>query len=457
MVLMYTKSMNGMLTVSQAANEIGVSIDTIRRWEKKGLIKSTRSDKNYRLFNLKEVKRIHDKLSGVTNCNNYRVLRSNTASELTSIDLFAGAGGTALGLEHAGIRHLALNELDKHAAATLRLNRPDWNVIEGDIASIDFSEYRGKVDIVEGGFPCQAFSYAGKKMGFEDTRGTLFYEFARVIKEVQPKLAIGENVKGLLTHDSGKTLQTMVGILQDLGYKVAYKLLRAQYFDVPQKRERVVIIAARSDIDMSILYPKERDYTVSLREAIGDRPTSVGQEYSEYKKSIMSLVPAGGYWRDLPPDKQLEYMKGSFYMGGGKTGMARRLSWDEPSLTLTCGPAQKQTERCHPEETRPLNVREYARIQTFPDEWQFSGSVGAQYKQIGNAVPVNLGYHIGMAARAILTGDYDPDKFEVARPVARINASKTIDMDNAYRAAITPTTRSTSSAPTNAVLRPSPA
>ena len=116
----------------------------------------------------------------------------------------------------------------------------------------------------------------------------------------------------------------------------------------------------------------------------------------------MELIPEGGYWRDLPEDLQKEFMGGSFHLGGGKTGMARRLAWSEPSLTLTCNPAQKQTERCHPKETRPLTVREYARIQTFPDEWEFVGSVSSQYKQIGNAVPVNLGYHVGLAARKIL-------------------------------------------------------
>lgn len=420
-VLYIVVSMNGMLTISQAANIIGISTDTIRRWEKKGLIKGFRSPLNHRLFNIEEIKRIHSKLSGVHTENNYRILQNSTNSGLTSIDLFAGAGGTALGLEHAGIQHLALNEFDKHAAATLRLNRPDWKVIEDDIANVDFTAYRDKVDIVEGGFPCQSFSYAGKKMGFEDTRGTLFYEFARVVKQVRPKLAVGENVKGLLTHDGGKTLQTMVSILQDLGYRVAYKVLRAQYFDVPQKRERLVIIAVRNDIDAPILYPKERDYTISLREAIGDRPQSQGQEYSPYKKLIMSLIPEGGYWRDLPEDTQKEYMKASYYSGGGKTGMARRLAWNEPSLTLTCGPAQKQTERCHPEDTRPLNVREYARIQTFPDEWKFTGSTGAQYKQIGNAVPVNLGYYIGMAARAILLGDYNHDEFEAIKPLPAIS------------------------------------
>jgi len=119
----------------------------------------------------------------------------------------------------------------------------------------------------------------------------------------------------------------------------------------------------------------------------------------------MELIPAGGYWRDLPEKLQKEYMGASFYMGGGKTGMARRLSWDEPSLTLTCSPAQKQTERCHPVETRPLSVREYARIQTFPDNWKFSGSVAQQYKQIGNAVPVNLSYHIGNLLIKMLSGE----------------------------------------------------
>lgn len=114
------------------------------------------------------------------------------------------------------------------------------------------------------------------------------------------------------------------------------------------------------------------------------------------------MVPPGGYWRDLPDDLQREYMKKSYFLGGGKTGMARRLSWDEPSLTLTCAPAQKQTERCHPDETRPLTVREYARIQTFPDDWNFAGPVTAQYKQIGNAVPVNLAHALGRSLVKLL-------------------------------------------------------
>ena len=123
----------------------------------------------------------------------------------------------------------------------------------------------------------------------------------------------------------------------------------------------------------------------------------------------MKQVPQGGCWKDLPLEIQKEYMGKSFHLSGGKTGMARRLAWDEPSLTLTCAPAQKQTERCHPEETRPLNIREYARIQTFPDDWEFKGSISSQYKQIGNAVPVNLGYHIGRCLIAMLDGNLKID------------------------------------------------
>jgi DNA (cytosine-5)-methyltransferase 1 len=182
---------------------------------------------------------------------------------------------------------------------------------------------------------------------------------------------------------------------------------------VPQKRERLIIIAIRKDQKTSFIFPKEQNYTISLREALANVPASAGQQYPKRKKEILLKVPPGGYWRDLPVTLQKEYMQASYNMGGGKTGMARRLSWDEPSLTLTCSPAQKQTERCHPEETRPLSVREYARIQTFPDDWEFFGSTASQYKQIGNAVPVNLSFHIGRCLAVMLNKlEFDPVTME---------------------------------------------
>ena len=400
------------ITAGIAALKLGISVDTIRRWDKKGLIKSFRDERNDRMFSLEEIKRIQNKTQGDKK-SKFKILKNKTVSKYTAIELFAGAGGTALGMEHAGIQHVLLNEYDKHACATLRKNKPDWNVVEGDVRGLTFTE--GQADIVQGGFPCQTFSYAGRKMGFDDIRGTLFFEFARCVKEVRPKIAIGENVKGLLNHDGGRTLKTMVGVLEELGYKVRYKVLRSQYLDIPQKRERLIIIGVRKDLDIPISFTKEKDYIIPLREALHKCPKSPGQEYPEKKKKIMKLIPPGGYWRELPEHLQKEYMGASFYMGGGKTGMARRLSWDEPSLTLTCSPAQKQTERCHPEETRPLTVREYARIQTFPDSWEFAGSVGHQYKQIGNAVPVNLGYYIGDTVIKMLDGEILEE--EVPEPI----------------------------------------
>lgn len=405
------------LTVAEVSKELDVSEDTIRRWDKKGLIKSSRSNNNYRLFDIDEVRRLKNKLNSHDMGRGFNILKSDVKTNYNVIELFAGAGGTALGFENAGLNHILLNEIDKNAAQTLKANFSDGTkIICDDVKNISFKGYKGKVDIVQAGFPCQAFSYAGKSLGFEDVRGTLFFEFARCVKETRPKIAVGENVRGLLKHDNGKTLKTMVNVLKELGYKVCYKILRAQYLDVPQKRERLIIMAVRNDLDIPFIYPKEQDYTVSLREALHNCPKSNGQKYSKEKYDILKLVPEGGYWKDLPIELQKKYMAGSFYLSGGKTGMARRLSWDEPSLTLTCAPAQKQTERCHPSETRPLTVREYARIQTFPDNWEFSGSLCSQYKQIGNAVPVNLSYHVGKCLIKMLDGTYEQlDDMEIIK------------------------------------------
>jgi len=329
-----------------------------------------------------------------------------------TIELFAGAGGMALGMEKAGLKHLLLNDFDRYATQTLKKNRPYWNVIHGDVADIDFKPYNTKIDLLTGGFPCQTFSYAGKKMGMEDTRGTLFYEFARALQESKPKLFLAENVKGLFSHDKGRTLQTMVDVFESMGYVVLEpRVLKAIHYHVPQKRERVFIVGIKKEYASKVqfVWPQESDKLYTLKDALKkgdlfdtDVPVSQGQLYPEKKRQVLDLVPAGGYWRDLPLPLQKEYMMKSFYLGGGKTGIARRIAWDEACLTLTCSPAQKQTERCHPEETRPFQVREYARIQTFPDEWSFEGSMTQQYKQIGNAVPVNLAYAMGTSLVQIL-------------------------------------------------------
>ncbi len=410
--------MNEYLTLSEASELIGKSKETLRRWDREGKLSAVREPmSNYRVYKRQQVETlfadfynadIEDSVSNfVEPHNNYSVL-----------ELFAGGGGLAVGMEKAGLKCVALNEIDKWACQTLRKNRPNWKVFEGDIKSFDFSEYKNKVDVVTGGFPCQAFSYAGKKLGLADARGTLFYEFARVVKQVHPPICIGENVRGLLSHENGKTLQGMISILDEIGYNVVpVQVLKAINFRVPQKRERLIVVGIRKDIALQYEYPKPHKKVYNLKDALKkgelfncNVPKSNGTKYPESKKAVLDLVPQKGYWRDLPLKIQKEFMGGSFHLGGGKTGIARRIGWDEPCLTLTCSPAQKQTERCHPEETRPFTVREYARIQTFPDDWKFEGSMAQQYKQIGNAVPVNLGCEVGYSIVKFLNSYYNLSK-----------------------------------------------
>jgi DNA (cytosine-5)-methyltransferase 1 len=403
-----------LLTLSEVADMLSVSKETLRRWDASGKLKSTRNPINgYRMYNRADLRKFEQ--LGFLFDNDQSEEKVVAQGSYRVLELFAGAGGLALGLEQAGLQCMMLNEIDKDACKTLRLNRPKWNVVEGDVSTLNFKPFKGKVEVVTGGFPCQAFSYAGKKLGFEDARGTLFYEFARAIKETKPLVAVGENVRGLISHENGRTLRGMISILEELGYRVVEpQVLKAIFFNVPQKRERLFIVAVRKDIKVPFVFPKPCKRILTLRDALKagglyktDVPVSPGQKYPKEKAEVMQLVPPGGYWRDLPLAVQKSYMKGSFYLGGGKTGMARRMSWDEPSLTLTCAPAQKQTERCHPDETRPFTVREYARIQTFPDNWEFAGALTSQYKQIGNAVPVNLAKAVGLQVVKMLNLHFD--------------------------------------------------
>jgi len=407
------------LSISQVAELLAVSKDTLRRWDSSGRLKSIRHPvSNYRVYTEESLKQFRS--LGLISDDPVTPTASHAPAHAYSVvELFAGAGGLALGLEQAGLQCVMLNEINRDACQTLRTNRPKWDVREGDVGELDFREFAGRVDVVTGGFPCQAFSYAGRKLGFEDARGTLFFEFARAVKEIQPLICVGENVRGLLSHDQGRTVDGMVSVLDELGYDVVPpQVLKAIMYRVPQKRERLLLIGLRRGSGLKFDWPKPDGKTYTMKDALkkgrlfnSDVPDSPGQKYPLSKKRVMDMVPPGGYWRDLPLAVQKEYMMKSFFLGGGKTGMARRLSWDEPSLTLTCNPAQKQTERCHPEETRPLKVREYARIQTFPDDWKFAGSTSSQYKQIGNAVPVHLACAIGQSLVATLNEYYllNPD------------------------------------------------
>lgn len=403
-------------SIAEMSDILSVSKETLRRWDKNGKMTPIRHPiNNYRVYHRSQLNEF-EQAKLMFNSLWDEELTTKPLRPYKSIELFAGAGGLALGLENAGFEAILLNEIDKFACSTLKTNRPSWNVLEGDIALIDFKKYKGEIDFLSGGFPCQSFSYAGKKLGFEDTRGTLFFEFARAVKESEPKVFLAENVRGLLNHDGGRTLETIKSIIDDIGYELVVEpnVLKAVFYQVPQKRERLFIVGVKKEIAEKLpknafQWPSPYKRMMTLRDALyagdlyeTDVPISIGQIYPEKKRKVLELVPPGGYWKDLPDEIQREYMKKSYFLGGGKTGMARRLSLDEPSLTLTCAPAQNQTERCHPIETRPLTVKEYSRIQTFPDEWEFRGSMSAQYKQIGNAVPVNLAYAVGRSLIRLL-------------------------------------------------------
>ena len=323
-----------------------------------------------------------------------------------SIELFAGAGGLALGLENAGFKHIGLIDFDKQATETLKKNRKDWNVLHEDIEKVakrnlekEFNIEKGKLDLLSGGAPCQSFSYAGKKLGLNDVRGTMFYHYATFLHKLKPKMFLFENVKGLLSHDNGITYSTILDIFENEGYITFHKILNAWDYDCPQKRERLITIGIRNDLKEHIIFsfPIPHKYKPVIRDIKLDINPSKEEcaRYSDYKKSVFALVPPGGYWKDIDPKVAKEYMKSCWNMGGGRTGILRRISLDEPSLTVLTSPGMKQTDRCHPLEVRPFSYRENARIQTFPDEWEFCGKLGDKYKQIGNAVPVKLAEAIG--------------------------------------------------------------
>ena len=271
-------------TIAQVADILSVSKETLRRWDKNGtLVPQRQTDNNYRLYSRDQLEVFEE----------------------------AGAGGLAIGMEQAGFESVLLNEIDAAACKTLRKNRPNWNVVEGDIAKLDFTPYRDQIDILSGGFPCQAFSYAGKKLGFEDTRGTLFFEFARAVKETNPKVFVAENVRGLLAHDEGRTLAAITDIIDELGYYlVPPRVLKAVFYKVPQKRERLFLIGIRKDLadKVEFHWPSPYHRILTLQDALkagelykDDVPQSPGQKYPQRKAEIMAQVPAGGYWKDLPP------------------------------------------------------------------------------------------------------------------------------------------------------------
>lgn len=373
-----------------------------------------------------------------------------------AISLFSGAMGLDLGIERAGFEIRVCVEMDKWAAETIRANTI-IPVINEDINHVSTEEIlrvaglqREDVTLVVGGPPCQAFSTAGRQRGLADFRGNVILQYLRVVTDIRPEYFILENVRGILSAKlnavpeeykqyenikdfKGSVLEFITSQFKELGYSISYALLDAANYGVPERRERVVIIGhlgARVPIP-SPTHSKEglhgTQRWVTLRDVIGDLESRQDLRYIPLRaKSVeyMQMLAEGQNWRDLPPEVAERAMGKAYYLTGGKTGFLRRLRFDEPSPTLVTSPTMPATLLCHPTQLRPLSIEEYARIQQFPDTWKFKGRIETVYKQIGNAVPVGLGYAAGrQVMRSILGEQIDNEEAINRIPYSRYSNS----------------------------------
>ena len=352
------------------------------------------------------------------------------------ISLFSGAMGLDIGLKKAGLNVVIGQDFDESCVKTMQAN--GHNVLGGDIREINPRKLleltglsAGEPFLICGGPPCQPFSTAGKRLGINDPRGSLFMDFIRMIDYIRPRFFVMENVKGIMSaplkhvplserdeNDPDQRLGTVLDVIlsefDKLGYKTVYGVLDAVNYGVPQFRERFVLIGSRDNESIFLPIPTHfqmhQDKTYqwkTVRDAIADLEFDKGEcaTLSEERLKFLKMVPEGGNWRDLPKDIIPIAMGGAYKSGGGKVGFYRRLSYNQPSPTVVTSPVQKATMMCHPTQNRPLSIKEYARIQQFPDDWIFTGTTAAKYRQIGNAVPVGLAEAIGKAVCAVADGN----------------------------------------------------
>lgn len=348
------------------------------------------------------------------------------------ISLFSGAMGLDIGLAKAGLNIAVGQDFDSACVATMRAN--GHNVLDGDIRCIEPVDLLGMTGLAPGepflicgGPPCQPFSTAGKRLGINDPRGSLFMDFIRMIDYIRPRFFIMENVKGIISaplkhvpleeqdvndpkQKPGTVLEIILSEFEKLGYKTVYGVLDAVNYGVPQFRERFVLIGSRDNEDIFLPLPTHfqmhQDPAYRWR-TLGDTIRDLEQHcgecavFSEDRLAFLKLVPEGGNWKDLPLELKNKAMGGALESGGGKVGFYRRLSYNQPSPTLVTSPVQKATMMCHPTQNRPLSIREYARIQQFPDNWIFIGTNAERYRQIGNAVPIGLAEALGKAILSV--------------------------------------------------------
>lgn len=323
----------------------------------------------------------------------------------TLVSLFSGCGGMDIGFEQAGFKRVWANDFDKDAQATFKMNLGE---IDGrDIRTVPESDIPD-CDVITAGFPCQPFSNAGSRKGINDSRGMLYLECLRIIKAKMPKVFLFENVKGLMSSkyvDGRNLVDVIASDLNDMGYSVTYKVLNASDYGVPQRRERLIMVGIRNDLQKQFMFPtpipeNDKQKLKYVLDIPADVKNQVHWPLSPQAMSILPYIPEGGSWKDIPyehlplrmkkiRDDMKRYHAPKFY---------RRFSRDEINGTIT---ASAQPENCgiiHPTENRRYTIREVARIQSFPDDYVFLDSnlkeITASYKVIGNAVPCGLAYAV---------------------------------------------------------------
>ncbi|TGD21956.1 DNA cytosine methyltransferase [Companilactobacillus suantsaicola] len=421
-----------LLSVDDVAKKLEISTQYTRRLMKSGRISALREGNSW-FTTQDDLNKFIKKERFVVNPSDRRRKNKNLP-HVISLSFFTGAMGLDIGMSREGFSPLLASEINKEARATILANNEDIGLI-GDIWSYSGDEIKRfagipenrKIDVIFGGPPCQAFSTAGKRKGFEDSRGNVFIKYIEIIGELKPTYAIIENVRGLQTTPAilddtngepvkGGALYYAMSKLKSFGYSVSFNLYNAANFGAPQKRERFVIIAKLGKKKVPYLTPtnsENGDYGLpkwrTLGSAIGDiqDKTMHYAKLPDKRKKWLKKIPEGGNWKSLSIDEQKEAMGKKFYMGGGKTGFLRRLSYSEPSPTLVTVPTMPATDLVHPTKMRPLSIEEYSRIQGFPDDWLFCGSITEVYKQIGNAVPIKLGEAIGKAIKNDMENKHD--------------------------------------------------
>lgn len=349
---------------------------------------------------------------------------------VVGLSFFSGAGGLDLGMEQAGVPSVLYCESNRECRMTLHHNRPDAALV-GDISTVTADDVRAmarlprdrEIDVMFGGPPCQAFSTAGARRAFDDDRGNVFLRYLTLARQLRPRYLIIENVRGLLSTPfplrpggepvRGGAMAKVINELDDMGYGVTFNLYNAANYGAAQIRERVILIAKRDGTRMPFLTPTHsndeqwglpswRTFDDATRHLEGTEQHH--SQFPEKRLRYFRMLSAGQCWNALPKDLQAEAMGKAYRLGGGKTGFYRRIAGDRPSPTLVTSPTMPATDLCHPRHLRPLSVEEYKAIQGFPDDWWIAGSVTDSYRQIGNAVPVELGEAIGAALLADMRG-----------------------------------------------------